>query len=957
MKKLLQRAAALACGALLAATLLPQAAVAAAPLKFTTAGKVNGLYVSTVRGTDFPSAPNLSGSLQKQELDRIVDFAAQYGFNQIYYEAVANGGAFYDSKLYAPSEALSTKSTFFLFDWNHLDPLDYLVKQAAKQKIGVTAVIDPFLMSDTGVLPANKRHIGVKNSEYVLSAGGRLYLNPTAPFTQKLAVSAAAELASRYALDGILLNNFAYPSPDFELTTTDDEKAQLLTRLLSEIYDAVKTARSSTALGVTASGTFEAEGAFSGFADHGGWLSGRLLNFVVPSLETPADDGAYGRALSGWLAPAQKVGAKVYTANPANRLLTPAAESVYFGDRLELDYQLYENSQRGADGCVIKNYSAVKDNFFDVATGLAAAFNPVLPDDDAAYPALNLSIPQAFNITRPSEDIRTDYASYYLMGTSDPALPVTLDGGEVFQAPLGAFGAQVNLTLGENSFTLRQGENSKTVTITRYDPNAQPAATISAMRQSSIFPKWEEGVRADTEFTLSCVAPSGAAVSVQLEGRTVSLTQAAAAKTGVPAVFSAKTSLTGPYPADETTHLGKLSYAMSYNGNNSSYTSNGELSVVGKNANFAVEVTDMRGDTSATNVLSDFRDEMITSVEKGATDFVTGSEGDYYLLSCGGYIHKEDVKVLEGTAEISAALSLDKISYSFDNIGATLTIPATGKPYYISEYAGDTVIITFYNTSADVGKASRLTETGKPLSAVEWARDERANTTTVTLKTGGKSLWGYNVEFGDNTLILRAKNTPRLSQNPARPLEGVTIIMDAGHGGNDPGALGVAGVTGPVESQLNYMNAYAAYLRLTAMGATVHMTQTDDERLSYEQRMDIARDTRADFYLSFHLNSTSESTNSTSAKGIEIYYNEELAIPFGEAIIEGLTSATGRRNRGVLPATFRVTQMTHTPSLLCELGYMVSPAEYEQLCDPFYIYKAALGTADGILRAIRAANA
>jgi len=815
-------------------------------------------------------------------------------------------------------------------------------------------VVDPFLVADTGKLPASKKNIAVKNSEYVVSANGKLYLNPSEPFTQELVVSAVGELAKNYDLNGILLKNYAYPTPDFEIRTTQEEKIQLLTNLISNIHSTVKSARPTVKLGVMTDKPFDTE-AFSGYADHTAWAQQKLLDFVVPNINAQTDSGGYALQLAGWKQFADENQVALYTGNAANRIFSPVADNGYFDSAQELNLQLFVNNQNDVDGCVIHSYSSIKDNFFDVASSLSAVFNPLTAAEEQAHLTVDLSIPQEFNITRPINKINTSYKTYYIMGTSDPSLSVTMNGNEVPQAPGGTFGTLVNLNLGENSFRFVQGEKSQTVTISRYDPNMVSPSKISEMRQSSIFPKYDEGVRVGEEFTITCTAPSGASVSVQVDGRTVPLKQYAAAATGVPAVFSAKVTLLGNYPAEETTRIGKLTYAMSYGGKNTTYTSSGELLAVGKNSKFALEITDMRGDTSSVNDTNQFRGKMITSVEKGATDYIVESSDDYYKLSCGGYIHKEDVKVLEGKIDINT--TVNSITFTEDSIGETYTMQANGKPYYISEYGEDALKIKFYNTTLNTG-LSFNSQPSKLFGSVKAEYDSAENSTTVTFEVkDNKRLWGYNVEFADDSVLIRAKNTPKLSDNPAKPLEGVTIIVDAGHGGNDPGALGVAGQTGPTESQLNYMNAYAAYLRLKAMGATVHMTQTNDERLSYEQRMDIARDLRADFYLSFHLNSTAESTDSTNAKGIEIYYNEELAIPFGEAISDKLSKATGRRNRGVLPATFRVTQMTHTPSLLCELGYMVSPEEYEQLCDPLNIYKAALGISDGIVQAIRQANA
>ena len=940
---------------LLCATLLFNSVPAfAAEAKADTsifASNINGLYVQTAGG-GFPSVPELSGGEMKKELDTIVDFAALYGFNNIFFEAVSEGGAFYRSSSYSQSESISAKNSFFLFDFFRFDPLKYLVKQAEKKNISVTAVVDPFLVYNSDAAPKNKKHIANKKSEHVVTAGSKLYLNPSKEAVQKLVAKTTTELARKYDLGSIMLKNFSYPSQGFELSTTNEEKSQILTTLLTDISSAAKKANPQIAIGFETGFSFEAtqNSNFTGepnlFSAHG------VLDYVVPVITETLHEEAYENELLQW----QQGEVRILSANsavPAAADKTDEETTLTSASALTPLYlQLYQNGISGANGCVIKNYNDIKSSELNVALGLSASFKENQMPADTERLNIDLTIPQVLNITRPAEALRTSYSSYYITGTSNPALPLTFDGEAIAQAPKGAFGVCVELAMGKNTFIAQQGDIKKTIEITRYDSNLLSASTTTKMQQSSIFPKWEEAVREGGNITLSCVAPSGATVTALVSGQKVELKQIAAASDGVPARFTGKATAQGG-KSDETVRLGKIEYTMSYNGESSSYTSNGELSIIGKNANYAVEVTDMRGDTSSVDAVSDFRDNMITSVEKGAQSYVSGQSANYLSLSFGGYIHKEDVRVLEGKADIDNAWSIGEITYENDSKGLNIKIPSKNRPYYVSEYKENTVIITFYNTALDIDKSSDFTDENG--LNVLWESEN--NTTTLTLQTSGKRFWGYNVEFAEGVVIVRTKSTPKLSDNPAQPLKGVDIILDAGHGGNDPGALGIAGLTGPTEKELNYMNAYATYKHLTAMGASVHMTQTKDERLSYEQRMDVARDTRADFYISFHHNSTAETSDSTNAKGIEVYYNEELSIPFGEAMLEELGNTTGRKKRGVLPATFRVTQMTHTPSLLCELGYVVSPEEYEQLCNPLYIYKAALGTGNAIIKLIQEANA
>ena len=200
-------------------------------------------------------------------------------------------------------------------------------------------------------------------------------------------------------------------------------------------------------------------------------------------------------------------------------------------------------------------------------------------------------------------------------------------------------------------------------------------------------------------------------------------------------------------------------------------------------------------------------------------------------------------------------------------------------------------------------------------------------------------------------MLFRSK-APVLAESHEKPLEGIVVVIDAGHGGEDPGALGIAGTSGPTEKDLNFISAYASKQILEALGASVHMVSEDNARLTFEERMDPARNLRADFFLSFHHNSTEESFDSSNSFGTEIYYHEQQSKMFAENILDSITSANGRIPRGAYQDYYRVTRMTYAPSLLLELGFVVNPAEYEDLCQPIRIYQTALGVADGIMRTV-----
>jgi N-acetylmuramoyl-L-alanine amidase len=113
----------------------------------------------------------------------------------------------------------------------------------------------------------------------------------------------------------------------------------------------------------------------------------------------------------------------------------------------------------------------------------------------------------------------------------------------------------------------------------------------------------------------------------------------------------------------------------------------------------------------------------------------------------------------------------------------------------------------------------------------------------------------------------RAKRLP--AQRLSMPLRTVqTVIVDAGHGGTDPGAIGIDGIR---EKDVNLRMAKLLAERLSERGFRVVHTRTDDRTLDLEQRTAIAEAARGDLFVSLHANSAPRH----KTRGLEIYYLDE----------------------------------------------------------------------------------
>ncbi len=180
----------------------------------------------------------------------------------------------------------------------------------------------------------------------------------------------------------------------------------------------------------------------------------------------------------------------------------------------------------------------------------------------------------------------------------------------------------------------------------------------------------------------------------------------------------------------------------------------------------------------------------------------------------------------------------------------------------------------------------------------------------------------YQVELTDGqtgyvanwVVDLSADQTPAPTASVTSLAE-ATIVIDAGHGGNDPGAL----ANTFHEKEVTLSTAKLVANRLRDAGANVILTRSDDEFLSLDERTVISNQSNADVFISLHYDST-EIANEVS--GTTTYYYHDKDIPLAETI-----SANFQQN-GILPnndfrfGDFYVTRENTQPAILIELGYL-----------------------------------
>ena len=223
--------------------------------------------------------------------------------------------------------------------------------------------------------------------------------------------------------------------------------------------------------------------------------------------------------------------------------------------------------------------------------------------------------------------------------------------------------------------------------------------------------------------------------------------------------------------------------------------------------------------------------------------------------------------------------------------------------------------------------------------------------TRVTL-TFTQPVWGHTVEYADGTTQVILKKQPVRSDVFGKPLTGVAVLLDAGHGDHDPGAMGAAGTGAPAEKDVNLALTLAAKYRLEQLGATVQTIRTDDSFLSLEERNRAIVAGQPDFFIAVHHNSIDLSVDANLQTGTECYYFYPAGKALAQALVHNVTQATSRPDRGAQWGYYYVTRSTVCPAVLLEAGFMVNPSEYENVTSEPQLWAAGDAIARSVLECV-----
>ncbi|MCX7614783.1 MAG: family 10 glycosylhydrolase [Clostridiales bacterium] len=904
-----------------------------------TSASLRGIWISTVLNLDYPSSPTTSVTKLKNEAISALDFAKSNGFNAVFLQVRPCCDAIYPSKIYPWSIYLT--GTQGKAPENNFDPLAFYVTEAHKRGLALHAWINPFRVSRSSfdlnslalLNPARKHP-----SWTVKGSDGYLYFDPGIPEVRQLVIDGALEIIKNYNIDGIHLDDYFYPSKNFNDAATfkkygaasksiDDYRRNNVNLLIKNLNTAIKKVKPSIIFGVSPSGiwanksklsdgsnTDGSQSYFDDYADSKRWVKEKWIDYIAPEIywNIGYEKADYETLVKWWNDVVEGTGVKLYVGQAGYRWINAAKDSPWYGTG-ELTRQLSLNRFYGnISGSIFFRLGTIRQN---------AAITKELKDFFTSNNQSN------FFLGRPATDIQTTLNQFYITGTSNPKLPLLLNGKEIEnRSASGYFGILVPLKNGINNLMFTQGTQTLTRVIYCGTSNSTPKSmSTAAINKTSVFPQSQELMEKTKTVALSCIAPAGSKVTVTVNGKTFKMKQAEVTCPKDGKIYEARFSYDYSLPSkkDGLLYLGSPVYTMNLNGKTDTVTAPKTITVAYSKVPLLAEVTADVADTYPYPNASLGADGPLY---RSMRDYVKVITGDYVKLSSGKWIKKANVKFLELQNDYRPQIS--SATYITSPTQDILHVETTLSPSALLEYKDGCLTVSFPTLTRIIRPEL---PNGSLCSAIKIDLQNTSGSYKLSF-SNINLLGGYYIKPTSPgfDLVLRRKPSAKTSN---QPLTGITIMLDAGHGGSENGAIGPMGKLQP-EKNSNLSLTLKLKNELELYGATVLLTRESDTTVSLYQRLNNSREKLPNLFLSLHANSLDDNIDISKHSGASVYYREEWVSTLAQRILKSASTDISRSNDGTHIKPHYITKATWTPSLILETGYLPNPQDFEWIINP-----------------------
>ena len=574
-------------------------------------------------------------------------------------------------------------------------------------------------------------------------------------------------------------------------------------------------------------------------------------------------------------------------------------------------------------------------------------------------PSLALAQEQSLKIIFPQTNYKTTSERIFILGTAPASGELLINGKAITRSAGGHFAPSFPLQSGENLFTVQYQNQQVQIKVTRISTQAEVTESLN-FSKDYLTPATDIARLPGELICFSAIAQfpkqfttSNATVAVKLGDQTVPLLpqppQAqlpanSAALTGrnQPSIQSNVRKYEGCTKVETPGNLGQPEFQLTGNGKTITQLGAGKVEILPPAQSQVVEVTTTG--VARTGPSTDY--SRLTPLPQGTKAAVTGREGEWLRLDYGAWINSKETRIIPGA--IPPRTIIRSVGYRQTPSATEMVFPLQ-VPVPVSVQQGDhTFTLTLYNTTAQTD-IIRLGD-DPIISRLDW-QQVTPEQVKYTFNLKENQQWGYHLKYDGTSLILSLRHPPaRIGQDKRKPLSGIKILLDPGHGGAESGA---SGPTGYLEKDVNLALSKLVRDELVKRGATVVMTREDDREVSLGDRVAIINREQPAISISIHHNSLPDDGDAEKIKGFSSYwYNTQahsLALFLHDYIIKKLK----RPDYGVFWDNLALTRPEIAPSVLLEVGFMSNPEEFEVVTNPQEQKKEAKAIAQGIVEWVK----
>ncbi|MBR4591690.1 MAG: N-acetylmuramoyl-L-alanine amidase [Elusimicrobiaceae bacterium] len=285
-------------------------------------------------------------------------------------------------------------------------------------------------------------------------------------------------------------------------------------------------------------------------------------------------------------------------------------------------------------------------------------------------------------------------------------------------------------------------------------------------------------------------------------------------------------------------------------------------------------------------------------------------------------LNEEDPFPLNQINHFTQLVSADKTRIVFSGLHAV--------PISVHEF-NDRLELTFYYTE-NFAENFSLDATSPLIENTLWSQPAENTVLFKIYFKPNKRPWGHAYDFENGNLVLDLIHQPVLSPTAKKPLTGARILLDAGHSPKRTVPYdGAVGPSGYLEYEATLALAQDLKSLLEKQGATVILTRHGNNRMSLQDRYQLALKEQAHIFISLHYNALPETINPLArARGYCVYYNYPHSFPLAQAVYQAFTKRVPLPDNGMIANdVLFIPRIAQMPSILVENAYLILPEQEE----------------------------